>query len=360
MMKNIAIIICFFPLVIFGQAGVKPTVDLSKIMLPKGYRIEVYAGNVPGAREMDMAEDGTLFVGSAAGKVYAVKPDRTVVVIADSLDSPAGVDYYNGDLYVAEISRVTRYESILKNLETNPKPAVINANFPKGTYNGLKFIRIGPDGKLYIPVGSSCNVCMPDSTWSARILRMTLDGGTLEYFAEGVRNCEGFDWSPDMGSFWFTDISREGLGEDKPADELNKSRVAGEHFGFPFVNGDMLDPVFWAQRVKNKSFTSPAWKMPAHCEPAGMRFYTGKMFDMKYQGGVFVAEQGSPNQANKTGFRVSYITINEDRAINYEVFAGGWLQGETAWGRPADVQVGLDGSLFVSDDLTGCVYRIWK
>jgi glucose/arabinose dehydrogenase len=294
------------------------------------------------------------------GKVYAIRPDRTVIVIDDSLEMPTGLDYYKGDLYVSEISRILKYENILQTMDKSPEPVVVNGSFPKDKWHGWKFIRVGPDGKLYVPVGAPCNVCIPDSIWHARIFRMTLDGGTIEYFAEGVRNTVGFDWNPATGTFWFTDNGRDEMGDDMPPDELNKSRVDGQNFGFPYLHGNIKDPEFWPKRPKNVLFNTPAFELPAHVASLGMRFYTGKMFDEKYRGGIFIAEHGSWNRSKKTGYRISFIRIEEDRATAYEVFAAGWLQGETAWGRPADVQVGPDGSLFVSDDLAGCIYRIYR
>jgi glucose/arabinose dehydrogenase len=346
-----------------GQVQVTPmnTNGIDKIMLPKGYKIEVYASGVANAREMDFAEDGTLFVGSTdAGKVYAIRPDRSVIVVDDKLDMPAGLDYYNGDLYVAEISRILKYKNIVQTVGSSPKPVIVNNHFPKEKENGLKFIRIGPDGKLYIPVGAPCNACIPDSIWHARIIRMWPDGKGLEYIAEGVRNTGGFDWNPATGVLWFTENGRDDPGNGTSPDELNKAGVDGQHYGFPYMEGKEIDAEFWPKRPKKSNFTTPAMELPAHVAPLGMRFYTGEMFDKKYRGGIFIAEHGSGNQPTKTGYRISYITIIEDRAISYEVFAAGWLQGNTAWGRPADVQVGPDGSLFISDDLAGCVYRIFK
>jgi glucose/arabinose dehydrogenase len=349
------------PFLLHSQISLKETYDLSRIMLPKGYKIEIYAANVPNARAMDFAEDGTLFAGSMTeGKVYAVRTDRSVIVIDDSLEMPTGLDYYEGDLYVAEVSRILKYENILQNLGKPGKPLVINGNFPKNRWHGWKFIRIGPDGWMYIPVGAPCNVCLPDSTWYARILRMSLDGRSLEYFAEGVRNTVGFDWNPATGTLWFTDNGPDEMGDDIPADELNKAPVHGRHYGFPYVHGKELDPEFWPKRPVSAFFITPAYELPAHVAALGMRFYNGKMFDVRYHGGIFIAEHGSWNRSKKTGYRISFVRISEDRATGYEVFASGWLQGETAWGRPADVQVGPDGSLFVSDDLKGCIYRIYK
>jgi glucose/arabinose dehydrogenase len=349
------------PIIGLGQVVQKPEGNLSKIMLPKGYKIEIYTDQVPNARAMDFAEDGTLFVGSMMeGKVYAIKPDRSVIVIDEGLEMPTGLDYYEGNLYVAAISRILKYENILLKMGSSPEPVVVNGNFPSERWHGWKFIRIGPDGKLYIPVGAPCNVCLPDETWYARLLRITLDGQMIEYVAEGIRNTVGFDWDPARGELWFTDNGRDEMGDDRPPDELNKVSVAGQHYGFPYIHGNILDPEFWPQRPKNIGFTTPAMELPAHVAALGMRFYTGSMFDEKYRGGIFIAEHGSWNRSKKTGYRVSFVTIRSGRAIVYEVFAGGWLQGETAWGRPADVQVGPDGSLFVSDDLAGCIYRIYK
>jgi glucose/arabinose dehydrogenase len=360
-MHRILAIACLFPLFLSGQGEATISENLSRIMLPKGYKIEIYTDKVPNARAMDFAEDGTLFVGSMGeGKVYAVRPDRSVLILDDSLEMPTGLDYYDGDLYVAAISRILKYEDILQNLDAVPDPVVINANFPSDRWHGWKFIRVGPEGKLYIPVGAPCNVCLPDEVWYGRILRMTLDGQSLEYIAEGIRNTVGFDWDPALGEMWFTENGRDEMGDDFPPDELNKIAVAGGHFGFPFMNSKTIDPEYWPQRPKNKSFTTPMYELPAHIAPLGMRFYTGKMFDEKYRGGIFIAEHGSWNRSKKTGYRVSYLMVKEGRAISYEIFAGGWLQGETPWGRPADVQVGPDGSLFVSDDMAGCIYRIFK
>jgi glucose/arabinose dehydrogenase len=363
MIKKIMTGLSLVPIFVSGQVQVSPvnSGSLKDIMLPKGYKIELYAQGVTDAREMDFAEDGTLFVGSSdAGRVYAIKPDRSVIIIDDKLEMPAGLDYYKGDLYVAEISRILKYENILMTMGSLPEPEVINGNFPSDKLNGLKFIRISPDGKLYIPVGAACNACIPDSVWHARIVTMTLDGRQIEYFAEGIRNTGGFDWNPGSGVLWFSEDGRDDTADDTPADELNEAPVAGANFGFPYINGKITDREFWPKRPKNKAFTTPAMVLPAHITPLGICFYTGNMFDEKYKGGIFIAEHGSSNPLIKSGCRISYVMVSEDRAKVYEVFASGWLKVDTAWGRPADVQVGPDGSLFVSDELAGCIYRIYK
>ena len=363
MKQRFATLIYLSALSFISDAQVLPadSIPLHHIILPEGYRIEVYAAGLANAREMDFGDDGTLFVGSMnAGKVYAITKDRRIITIDEGLEMPAGVEFYNGDLYVAEISRIIKYEKILEHLESNPEPAVINGNFPKEPSQGWKFIRIGPDKKLYITLGSSCNACVPDSLWHARILRMTLDGNILEIFANGVRNSQGMDWDPQLGTLWFTDQGRDDLGDDLPEDELNKAMVDSQHFGFPFVAGTKPDPEFWPQKPKSILFTSPSKELPAHAGAQGMRFYNGKMFDKKYQGGIFIAEHGYCGPTLEAGYRISFVTVKEGRATDYVVFCQGWLQGDKPWGSPADVQPGPDGALYVSDDMAGCIYRIYK
>jgi len=357
-----------FLLMMFGPAGLivsqpmpADTLPLDRIRLPEGYHIEVYARNVPNARALDFAEDGTLFAGSRMeGKVYAITPDRQVFVIDEGLEMPTGLDYFEGDLYVSEVSRINKYADILVNYDMVPEPAVINSDLPSDTWHGWKFIRVGPDRKLYVPVGAPCNVCLREEPWYAAILRMNLDGSNMEIFAEGVRNTVGFDWEPESnGVLWFTDNGRDYLGDDLPPDELNKAPVHGMHYGFPFIHGHAPDPEFWDQRPVGKGFINAALELPAHVAALGMRFYTGTMFEEKYRGGIFIAEHGSWNRTSKVGYRITYVPVEKGRAMGYEVFASGWMEDEQAWGRPADVQVGPDGALYISDDMAGCVYRIY-
>jgi glucose/arabinose dehydrogenase len=339
----------------------KDSIPLDNLRLPEGYQIEVYAFGLENARQMSMAENGTLFVGSMkAGKVYAIAVDRTVYTVAEGLDSPAGVEYYNGDLYVAEITRVLKFENLLMQPGFNPTPKVVNGNFPEEHWQGWKFIRIGPDGKMYIPVGAPCNACMPDSIWHARILRMTLDGSLLEVYASGVRSTMGFDWDPVTQVLWFTDNGRDDLGDAQPPDELNKALTDSQHFGFPFVFGSKPDSAFWPQRPSGTAFINPAKELPPHCGAQGMRFYTGRMFEEKYRNGIFIAEHGFWGRTLKAGYRVSFVPVKNGRAMGYEVFCEGWLKDGYPWGRPTDVLVGPDGSLFISDDLAGCIYRIYR
>ena len=339
--------------------------ELDDLTLPPGFRISVYAGDVPNARQMALGPPGVVFVGSRSeGKVYAVvdrdgdnRADQ-VHVIARGLDQPSGVAYRDGALYVAAVSRILRFRDVAKDLTRPPKPEVVSNAYPTDAHHGWKFIAFGPDGKLYVPVGAPCNVCLPPGPLHATITRLEIVGGRPEVLARGVRNSVGFDFDPATGDLWFTDNGRDWLGDDQPPDELNHLTKVGEHFGFPFCHGNGIrDPDYNGGRSCGE-FTPPAQALGPHVAAIGMRFYTGRMFPEKYRGGVFIAEHGSWNRSVPIGYRVSFVKIESGRATSYEPFASGWLKGSTASGRPADVLVMPDGALLVSDDKAGRIYRI--
>jgi len=344
----------------------QPRLPLNRIKLPPGFSISIYADPVMGAREMALSPDGTLFVGSrnAGGRVYAI-PDRDkdgkadeVITIASGLNMPVGVDFRQGSLYVSEVGRVLRYDNIEARLRNPPKPAVVNDSFPKDEHHGWKFIRFGPDGWLYVPVGAPCNVCERSDNRYASIMRMRADGSGLELFASGVRNTVGFDWHPDTKELWFTDNGRDWLGDDLPPDELNHAPRSGMHFGFPYCYGNnVADPEFGKGRILSE-FTPPVVCLGPHVAALGMRFYTGKKFPPEYHNQIFIAEHGSWNRSTPIGYRVTAVRLQPGSPPRYDVFAEGWLQGAHAWGRPADVLVTPDGALLVSDDKAGAIYRI--
>ena len=342
-------------------------VQLETLRLPAGFRIEVLTDAVPNARQMALGGSGegksVVYVGSrSAGKVYAFEIERgragPVRTIASGLEMPSGVAWRDGSLYVAEISKLLRFDAIDARLAQPPAPVVVNDRFPGDRHHGWKFIAFGPDGALYVPVGAPCNVCEP-SERHAVIQRMKPDGSGLETVARGVRNSVGFDWSPVDKALWFTDNGRDMLGDDLPADELNRVTRAGQHFGFPYCHqGDTADPEYGAKRPCSE-FVAPAANLGAHVAASGMRFSTGSQFPQAYRGNVIIAEHGSWNRSSKVGYRLSRVTVDgQGRAGKPETFVDGWLQGESAWGRPADVLVLPDGSLLVSDDLAGASYRI--
>lgn len=367
----IGLILCLIGFVSCGCDEDKGEIDsrdprLATISLPAGFSVSFYSDSVPDARSLAMGSEGTLFVGTRRQTVYALtdsdgdKVAETVRIIADDLNSPNGVAFRDGSLYVAEINRILRYDEIESRLSSPPAPKVLIDTFPTDRHHGWKFIRFGPDGKLYVPVGAPCNVCLRDDDRRyASITRMNPDGSDFEIFAEGVRNTVGFDWSPESGALWFTDNGRDHLGDDVPPDELNRAPVAGLDFGFPFCHGKTVsDPTFGSDQECSE-FVPPEWELQAHVAPLGMRFYTGSMFPDSWRNSIFIAEHGSWNRSEPVGYRVARVVVSDGEANSYDVFASGWLgdDGE-AWGRPVDVLVAPDGALLVSDDRMGAVYRI--
>jgi glucose/arabinose dehydrogenase len=341
-----------------GQA-----LPLEKIKLPPGFSISIYATGVKNARQMAIGSNGTVFVGSRdAGNVYAlVDPHKTnradeVIKIASGLDMPSGIAFRDGALYVAEISRVVRYDNIESQLKNPPKPVVVNDRFPSDRHHGWKFIAFGPDNMLYVPVGAPCNICRPDERHGI-LQRMNADGSGLEVFASGIRNSVGFDWHPVTKELWFTDNGRDEMGDDIPPDELNHAPQKGMNFGFPDCHaGSIPDPEFG--KTPCSAFTPPAMKLTPHGAAIGMRFYTGSMFPPEFRNQIFVAEHGSWNRSTPIGYRVMVARLEGNNVVKYEPFAEGWLQGSRGWGRPADVLVMPDGALLVSDDYANTIYRI--
>jgi len=355
-MRNLLIFLC-----LLGSAHAE--VPLDKIELPDGFEIEVFSDQVPNARAMAWGDHGTLFVGSRKeGKVYAVvdsdgdwRADKHYT-IATGLKLPSGIAFKDGSLYIGAVSTIYRMDNIEQQLENPPKPVVVTDAFPSETHHGWKYLGFGPDGKLYVPVGAPCNICLTEGY--AAIKRMNPDGTEIEDFAFGVRNSVGFDWHPETKELWFTDNGRDLMGDDIPPCELNHAPKAGMHFGYPFCHADNIaDPKFGEQRACSE-FTPPAQALGPHVAPLGMRFYTGQQFPEKYRNQIIIAEHGSWNRSKKIGYRLTLVTQENGKASNYEVFAKGWLQGEENWGRPADINMAPDGSILVSDDQGGLIYRI--
>ncbi len=346
-------------------ARAEADLPLDSIRLPPGFRISLFAAGIPGARSLALGARGTVFVGTQAeGRVYALvdsngdgRADRSTV-IASGLRTPNGVAFRDGALYVAEISRVLRFDGIEDRLDRPPAPVVVTDRLPSDAHHGWKFIAFGPDGMLYLNVGAPCNVCLRPDERYASIMRMRPDGGGLEVYAHGVRNSVGFDWDPATRDLWFTDNGRDYLGDDAPPDELNHATRPGESFGFPFVHGRaILDPDYGRGRSPSE-FTPPARELGPHVAALGMRFYRGRLFPEEYKGAIFIAEHGSWNRTVPIGYRISVVRLQGPGAPTYERFADGWLEGGRAWGRPVDLMELPDGSLLVSDDRAGVIYRI--
>ncbi len=340
-----------------GSGGV------AQIKLPPGFSIAVYSNQVRGARSMALSPKGIVYVGTLGSSVYAVV-DRNhdgvaeeMHVIASGLSSPNGVAWKDGSLYVAEVSRVLRFDNIDEHLTDPPKPVVVSDAFPGDRHHGWKILRAGPDGNLYIPEGMPCNICEKENPIYGTITKLSAQGKP-EIVERGIRNTVGFDWHPVTHELWFTDNGRDMLGDDVPPDELNYAPRAGMNFGFPYCHaGRISDPEFGKKHACSE-FTPPARELGPHVAALGMRFYTGTMFPETYRNQIFIAEHGSWNRSTPIGYRVTLVRLQGNRAVSYEPFASGWLQGRESWGRPVDVQVMPDGALLVSDDRAGAIYRI--
>jgi glucose/arabinose dehydrogenase len=339
---------------------------LSSILLPEGFRIAIYADGISGVRSLTLGEKGTIFAGTRnEGKVYALldddgdfKSDR-MFVIADGLTMPNGVAFYKGSLFVAEVSRVLRFDNIENRLKNPPEPVVVNDKFPRDRHHGWKYIAFGPDNKLYVPVGAPCNICESKDKRYASIMRMNPDGSSLEIFAHGVRNTVGFDWHPESKSLWFTDNGRDWLGNDLPPDELNNAPEKGMHFGYPYCHGKRIEDPEFGDKRKCSEFTEPQIELGAHVASLGMKFYNGRQFPAAYRGRIFITEHGSWNRNPPSGYRITMVTLKNGKADSYSIFAQGWLNGTKVSGRPVDLLILPDGSMLVSDDMRGVIYRVW-
>lgn len=331
------------------------------IVMPDGFSIEVFTDEVPNARSLTLGDAGTIFVSTRRdGRVYAVVPQESgrpvVTTLAEGLRTPNGIAFLDGDLYVAETKRLIRFVDIESRLDGPPEMEVLDDSFPSERHHGWRYIAFGPDGKLYMSIGAPCNVC--DREGFGIIQRMNPDGSNKETVAYGVRNSVGLEFHPRNGELWFTDNGRDMLGDDLPAGELNRLSEIGTHFGFPFCHGaDVSDPEFGGLRACAE-FAVPAQELGPHVAPLGLEFYEGNMFPEEYRGQVFIAEHGSWNRSQKIGYRITMVRMRGNVPQSYEVFAEGWLRGDEVSGRPVDLLVLADGSMLVSDDQAGSLYRI--
>jgi glucose/arabinose dehydrogenase len=363
-------ILCVLSLFLVGMGTGKSAaaaIDLSTLALPEGFSIGLVSDALPNARQLALSTEGTLFVGTLeAGKVYAIAnalgaDPEPPVVIAQNLTMPSGVALNGTDLYVGALNRILRFSDIDANLKENADFTVVTDTLPDKTHHGWKYLDFGTDGALYIPVGAPCNICLSDDPRFASMLRMDLASGDVEVYASGIRNTVGFDWHPTTNALWFTENGRDLLGDDIPSDEVNVATGPGSHFGYPFVHaGTLPDPEYGTkvpQETRAIDFTAPRAVIQAHSAALGIAFYTGQQFPHAYHHALFIAEHGSWNRSSKVGYRVSVITFDE-AGEHYAPFVSGWLAGEENWGRPNDVLVAPDGSLLISDDQAGAVYRV--
>jgi glucose/arabinose dehydrogenase len=334
----------------------------AQLKLPLGFNIEVYASGIANTRSLRVGDKGTVFVGTRLGnKVSAIvkKDGKTEVkTIAEGLYRPNGLAYHKGTLYIAELSQVSKIENVEDNLDKVNKPTVIYTDLPKDEAHGWKFIGIGPDNKLYVPVGQPGNNVLNDKD-HGQIRQIDLDGKNRVDYALGVRNTVGFDWHPVSKQLYFSDNGRDWASEDVPEDELNRVTKVGEHFGSPFCyQGNFLDPEHgWGRKCSE--FTAPIALTGPHSAGLGMRFNTGSMFPAKYKNAIFLARHGSWNRTNKFGGDIIVYFLNKDGTVkSSEVFLSGFLVNNNYIGRPVDVEFMKDGSMLVSDDWNGAIYRV--
>ncbi|MEM6726176.1 MAG: PQQ-dependent sugar dehydrogenase [Bacteroidota bacterium] len=359
------ILFSFLPITLSPKPKGDKEIQLDKIRLPEGFKISLYAEDVDNARSMALSPNGILYVGNRGGdKVYALVDQdgdyraEKKYVVAEGLNMPNGVAWRDGDLYIAEVSRISKLENIDEQLDNPPSLITINADFPTDKHHGWKFIAFGPDDKLYVPVGAPCNVCEKEDERYASITRMDPDGSNVEVFVHGVRNTVGFTWHPETLEMWFTDNGRDWLGDELPACELNHAPKQGLHYGFPYCHqGDTPDPKFGDSRSCSE-FIAPAQNLGPHVAALGVEFGSALQFPGEYTDYALIAEHGSWNRSERIGYRITMVKIDGNKGVSYEPFAEGWLQDGKPWGRPVDLEYLPDGSMLVSDDFADAIYRI--
>jgi glucose/arabinose dehydrogenase len=339
-------------------------IPISKLNTPPGFTIEIWAHGLPGGRAMALGDNGRIYVGTRAiGRVYEVTDNgdrRSVRVVVDKLTQPAGVAFANGSLYVMAIDKVLRFDGIESNPNVAPIDMTAKFNMPPLQHHNWKYIRFGPDKKLYVPFGSPCNICEPPPEYG-QIRRYNPDGSGMEVIARGVRNSVGFDWHPKTGELWFTDHGRDWMGDGGPQDELNRLSKAGQFFGFPYCHAQGVPDVDIKRADPCKGVTLPVALMGPHAAAMGVQFYTGKMFPAEYRDTMFIARKGSWNRTQKFGYDVVNVRATPDgKNVKITPFLTGFMdpKDQSFWGRPAYILQMPDGALLVSDEQLGAIYRI--
>ena len=336
-------------------------IQLDRLTVPAGYKVSLLTRDIAGARALALGPDNLVFVSTAKGDVHALRVAGDQLarsrVIASDLQPGVGVAWRDGALFVASRIRVVRYDNVNGDAAPLSAPVTVIDQLPDKERHGARYIAVGPDGKLYVSIGSPCNVCKPEGDEFGVIVRVNPDGSGREVVARGIRNTVGFDWHPATRELWFSENGQDELGPDRPSDELNRVSRTGEHFGFPYCHGmNIADPKFGAER-KCSEFTPPAFGLGAHVGSLGMRFVGGDAAPAELRDSVLVARHGS-HPPLRVGYDVVRVRLSGAGAATMEPFLQGFLQGRVYWGRPADVLVMRDGSVLVSDDLNGAIYRV--
>ncbi|TMA26121.1 MAG: sorbosone dehydrogenase family protein [Deltaproteobacteria bacterium] len=339
-------------------------IPVEKIKLPEGFKAELWAHGFPGGRAMARGSKGKIYLGTRQiGRVYEVTDrggKRTVRIVAEKLLQPAGVAFADGSLYVAAIDKILRYDGIEDNPDVAPVDLTREFNLPPLQHHNWKYIAFGPDKKLYVPFGAPCNICEPPEEY-AQIRRYKRDGSGMEVIARGIRNTLGFDWHPETHELWFTDNGRDWMGENEPEDELNRVSKVGLNFGFPYCHAEGIPDPQIKKDAPCQGVTMPAALLGPHAAALGMIFYTGAMFPASYRNSIFVARKGSWNRTKLFGFDVARVEIDaEGKNAKVTPFMTGLMdsQENKFWGRPAYLLQMPDGSLLVSDEQNGAIYRV--
>jgi glucose/arabinose dehydrogenase len=350
-----------------GKMTATPVSDIpiNKLKLPPGFKIEVWATGMPGARAMALGDNGKVYIGTRAiGRVYEVTDngkERTSRVVVDKLVQPAGVAFNNGSLYVMAIDKVLRFDGIDKNASVTPVDLTAKFNLPPNQHHNWKYIAFGPDGKLYVPFGAPCNICEPPTAEYAQIRRYNPDGSGMEVLATGVRNSVGFDWHPTTKQLWFTNHGRDWMGDNTPNDTLNLMSKTGLNFGFPYCHQGNLPDNLITKANACQGVEQPVALMGPHVATMGIKFYTGNMFPPEYKNAALIARKGSWNRNQKVGFDVVMVKAgNDGKNPKITPFITGFMNpaDQSFWGRPAYLMQMSDGSMLVSDEQLGAIYRV--
>ena len=340
--------------------------DAQEITVPAGFRIDVFADKLGGARGLAVAPDGVLLVSIAAqGRVVAL-PDRggagratDVITVVKDLDLPHGLAVRRGHLYVAESGRIVRYRYRAAT-HTAAERTVVVGGLPHGAHHWTRSIAFGPDDKLYVAIGSSCDVCQERDPRRAAVVRYNADGSGEERFASGLRNPVGLGFHPTTGALWTTVNERDWPGGGAPPDYVTELR-RGAAYGWPQCFAErrafIPDPTFGGA-AECRGMTLPSLELPPHAAPLGLAFYTGAQFPPEYVGDLFVALHGSRPGLPPAGYAIARVRFREGRPTGIEPFSSGWRRGERVIGRPVDLAIGRDGSLYVSDDHADRVHRV--
>ncbi|WP_444935666.1 PQQ-dependent sugar dehydrogenase [Microbulbifer sp. JMSA004] len=351
-----------FATLLFASA-VQAEITLDQLQVPEGFELSYFAEDVETARQLARSESGTVFSGSfRAKKVYALRDtdndgaaDKRWVLM-ENLKAPTGIAFKDGDLYVADVDKIIRFPQIERNLD-QPKSEVVYDQFPTDRHHGWKFLRFDREGQLIVPVGAPCNICDANENYS-KIFSLDLSSKKTKIIANGVRNSVGFDFHPQTNELWFTDNGRDMMGDDIPPCEINKVSFWGEHFGYPYFHGDdIADPEFGLGK-NAADYSKPVLNLGAHVAPLGIHFYRGEQYPKDYRHNLLVAEHGSWNRSEKSGYRVMLATVENSEITKYEPLITGFMQEETTYGRPVAFLEMPDGSVLISDDFAHKIYRL--